>query len=125
MIDLKRTGDRIRTACERRGISVRQLQKELKVGAFQSIYNWFNGRALPTLENYYMLCRLLRVPMESLIVLKGTSAAEAWNRDRWDFQWSITCAGGMDAVLRMECLSRHYSQENSENRLREYVAALK
>ena len=38
------------------------------IGAHQSVYNWFNGKAMPTLDNYYTLCKILGVSMESLIV---------------------------------------------------------
>lgn len=68
MIDMKRTGQRIRQACEERNITVKQIQNELGIGAFQSVYQWFQGKNLPSLDNFYRLCKLLGVPMESLIV---------------------------------------------------------
>lgn len=67
MIDMKRTGQNIKAACAREGITVKQIQEELNIGAFQSIYNWFSGKALPSLENFYGLCQILNVSMESLI----------------------------------------------------------
>lgn len=70
MIDLKLTGQRMRYFCSQRGITVKQIQKELNIGAFQSVYNWFNGKTLPTLDNFYYLSKMLNVSMESMLVEK-------------------------------------------------------
>lgn len=44
------------------------IQEELDIGAFQSIYNWFSGKTLPSLDNMYRLSKLLNVAMEDMIV---------------------------------------------------------
>lgn len=67
-IDMKQTGKRIHEICKWRNISVSDIQKELKIGSFQAIYAWFSGKCLPSLDNMYYLSRLLKVPMELLIV---------------------------------------------------------
>ena len=67
-IDMKKTGERIKCLCEAKGITVRNIQEELGIGAFQSVYNWFVGKSLPSLDNMYRLSRLLNVPMETMIV---------------------------------------------------------
>ncbi len=43
------------------------IQRELYIG-FQSVYAWFSGKTLPSLDNLYRLSRLLRVPMDEMIV---------------------------------------------------------
>lgn len=68
MIDLKLTGRRMRELCSQKGITVKQIQKELSIGAFQSVYNWFNGKTLPTLDNFFYLSKMLNVSMESMLV---------------------------------------------------------
>lgn len=68
MIDMQKTGQRIKETCDNQGITVRQIQDELKIGSFQSIYSWFHGKTLPSLDNFYALCKLLDVSMESMIV---------------------------------------------------------
>lgn len=73
MIDMKKTGRRIKDTCDIQGISVKQIQKELHIGSFQSIYSWFQGKTLPSLDNFYALCRLLCVSMDSMIVVQETS----------------------------------------------------
>lgn len=68
MIDMKRTGQKIKDTCSKQGVTVSKIQKELHIGAFQSIYNWFSGKTLPNLDNFYSLSKLLNIPMEKLIV---------------------------------------------------------
>lgn len=68
MIDNKRTGQRIREICKLRGITVKHIQHELHIGAYQSVYAWLEGKTLPSLDNFYCLSRMLGLPMENLIV---------------------------------------------------------
>jgi len=49
---------------------VKQIQRELNIGSFQSVYSWFQGKTLPSLDNFYSLCKLLQVSMDSMLVEK-------------------------------------------------------
>lgn len=77
MIDIKLTGQRIKELCSQKGITVKQIQKELNIGAFQSIYNWFSGKTLPTLDNFYYLSKILNVPMESMLIEKPARKSDS------------------------------------------------
>lgn len=66
-IDIKKTGMKIRFLCKERNISVKDIQRELCIGAFQSVYDWFSGKSLPSLDNFFRLSRLLNVKMEDMI----------------------------------------------------------
>ena len=66
-IDREETGQQIRKLMEERGITVQQAQNYLCLGCVQSIYHWFHGMSLPTLDNLYALSELLQVPMDALI----------------------------------------------------------
>lgn len=66
-IDIRQTGTRIKTICTEQGITVKQIQKELDIG-FQSVYAWFAGNALPSLENIYQLGGMLEIPVDRMIV---------------------------------------------------------
>ena len=68
MIDMQKTGWRIKEICDKQRITVKQIQEELNIGSFQSIYSWFHGKTLPSLDNFYALCKLLHVSMDSMIV---------------------------------------------------------
>ena len=69
-IDAKKTGKRMKAICRRRNISVKDIQEKLFIGSFQSVYAWFSGKSLPSLDNLYMLSRMMNVPMNWVIVGK-------------------------------------------------------
>ena len=71
MIDTKATGEHLRKLCKSRSVTISQIQKQLNIGAFQSVYNWFSGRTMPSLENFYELSKLLCVPMNEMIIEKN------------------------------------------------------
>lgn len=66
-IDMKRTGAKIKRLCKEKGITVKDIQKELCIGAFQSVYDWFSGKSLPSVDNLFYLSKILKVPMEDMI----------------------------------------------------------
>lgn len=73
VIDVQETGKRLKRTCDQRRISARELQEFLGLAALQSIYSWFQGRALPSLDNFYALSRYLGMRMEELVVTQGSS----------------------------------------------------
>ena len=68
VVNMKQTGQNIAMLREKRGISVRQLQKMMGFATPQTIYKWQHGECLPSVDNLLALSRLLRVPMEDLLV---------------------------------------------------------
>jgi len=66
-IDVDRTGHRIRQVMLRKGFSVRDIQKYLGLVTPQSIYHWFSGRNMPTIDNLYALSELFEVPVDELL----------------------------------------------------------
>jgi transcriptional regulator with XRE-family HTH domain len=69
-VDLYMTGGLLRTRLDRAGLSVKQVQKVLGLECPQSIYRWLSGQALPSVENLYVLHRILSCSMEDLIVTR-------------------------------------------------------
>ena len=69
-IDLQMTGRLLRLRLRRAGISVKQVQKAIGLECPQSIYRWLSGQALPSVENLYILHRLLGCGMEDLLLTK-------------------------------------------------------
>jgi len=67
-IDKVKTGRQIRMMMEMRGLSVQDVRAFLSLGCVQSIYHWFDGKSMPTLDNLYALSELLQVPMDMLVV---------------------------------------------------------
>lgn len=69
VIDMKRTGQNIKEIMQRRGMTVKNVQEFLELGAPQSIYHWLDGRNMPTIDNLYALSELFRLPVDA--ILKG------------------------------------------------------
>ena len=67
-IDLKKTGEWLRTLCKHCGYSVKDIQEYLHISSNQAIYEWFNGHTLPSVNNLLALSMLLKVPMNQLLV---------------------------------------------------------
>lgn len=81
-IDMEQTGRRIRQLCVIHGYSVRDLQKYLFINCPQSIYNWFHGKTLPSLDHLFALSMMLHVPMNWLVVEKP-AAGTRWQIRRF------------------------------------------
>ena len=61
------TGQNIRRIMRMKGMAVKDVQEYLGLAAPQSIYHWFAGRSLPTVDNLYALSGLFCVPMDALV----------------------------------------------------------
>lgn len=68
VINMIASGKRIMSCRIAAGYSVRDLQDYFGFEYPQAIYKWQKGESLPTVDNLLALSRLLRVPMENLLV---------------------------------------------------------
>ena len=68
VIDLQKTGRRIKELREERGISVRQLQGFLGFEQPQAIYKWQKGECLPTFDNMYAMSCYFGVGIDEILV---------------------------------------------------------
>jgi len=66
-INSKATGQNIKNLMRARGLVVKDVQEYLKLVSPQSIYHWFEGRSVPSVDNVYALSRLLNVSMDAII----------------------------------------------------------
>lgn len=67
-VDPCRTGQNIRRLLAERNITVKELRDWLHLSSVQSIYHWFEGKSLPTVDNLYAMSELLQVPIDAIIV---------------------------------------------------------
>ena len=67
IINVFQTGQRIKYLMKQQNYSVRDIQEYLGFSTPQSIYHWFVGRNLSTLDNLYALSSLLHVPVDSML----------------------------------------------------------
>ena len=70
ILDLDATGAKIKTLMKQRGITPRQLQLILNFPYVQTVYNWFAGKNMPTLDNLVVLAKVLDVAMDDIVVTK-------------------------------------------------------
>lgn len=66
-IDKKKTGINLRLMMDERGLTVKDVQKYLKLGSVQSVYHWLNGLSMPTVDNLYALSDLFQVPVDDML----------------------------------------------------------
>ena len=53
-----------------KGITARELQIIMDFPYVQTIYNWFAGKNMPTIDNLVVLAKILAVPMDDLVVTR-------------------------------------------------------
>ena len=70
VLDLDATGVKIKTLMKQRGITPRQMQLILNFPYVQTIYNWFAGKNMPTIDNLVVLAQVLGVRMDDIIVTR-------------------------------------------------------
>jgi transcriptional regulator with XRE-family HTH domain len=68
VIDVLRTGQNIKRIMRLKGLNVKDIQGFLELSTPQSIYHWFDGRNLPTIDNLYALSELFQLPVDDLII---------------------------------------------------------
>ena len=70
VLDLEATGTKIKTIMKQKGVTPRQLQLIMDFPYVQTIYNWFAGKNMPTLDNLVVLAQILDVTMDEIIETK-------------------------------------------------------
>ncbi len=71
-LDAVLTGKKIYCAVKQSGYSIKELQEMLGLSCPQPLYRWFKGQTMPSIDNLYMLSRILEVRMEELLVPNGS-----------------------------------------------------
>ncbi len=67
MINSLKTGQKIRQIMKEQNKTVRWIQRELGLESVQSIYHWFHGRSMPTIDNLYALSKLFQIPIDEIL----------------------------------------------------------
>ena len=70
VLDLEATGTKIKTIMKLKGVTPRQLQLIMDFPYVQTIYNWFAGKNMPTLDNLVVLAQILGVTMDDIVVTR-------------------------------------------------------
>ena len=75
-IDTRQTGQRIAQVMQKKGVTVRQLQKVFGFEAPNAIYRWLRGSALPTVDHLVILAHTLNVRVDDLLAIREETAIE-------------------------------------------------
>ena len=70
-INLRETGVNLHRIMDKRGITPKDIKEFLNLGSIQTVYNWFNGLNMPTVDNLYALSQFLQVPIDEIICGNG------------------------------------------------------
>ena len=68
ILDMDLTGKRIKSIMQSKGYSVRDIKEYLGLGTVQSIYHWFDGSSMPTIDHFYSLSSLFEMPVDDMLV---------------------------------------------------------
>lgn len=64
IINLQKTGKNIYKFSRKKGITVNDIRSFMNFSCNQSIYRWFHGQSLPSMDNFYALSMLLGISLE-------------------------------------------------------------
>ena len=67
-IDIQRTGEKLKKFSVHYGYSVKDIQEYLGLSCPQSIYRWYKGIILPSVDHLLRLSELYHLHMEELLV---------------------------------------------------------
>lgn len=67
-INVKATGERIRTLRKEKGIKVTELSEFMGFSEPQAVYKWQRGETLPSVDNLFALSRILETSIEDILV---------------------------------------------------------
>ena len=68
VIDMVKTGKNIKRIMCVKGFTVKDIQRFLALEIPQSIYHWFDGKSMPTLDNIYALSELFHIPVDDMLI---------------------------------------------------------
>lgn len=68
VIDKVKTGKQLKQLMKNRGYTIKDIQQYLSLSCIQTIYRWFDGINIPSVDNLYALSALFRVPVDSLLI---------------------------------------------------------
>lgn len=68
---MEKTGQLLKISIKEAGYDTKYIQEYLHLACPQSIYRWYKGKTLPSVDHFYSLSILLDKHIEDLIVLKN------------------------------------------------------
>ena len=85
MIDVRATGQNISHLLKQRQISIRTLQAYFGFDSPRAIYKWLRGENLPTVDNLFALSKLLRIPLQDILIEQANDGQDVPFIQPWRF----------------------------------------
>ena len=76
MINVEKSCQAIKEISVAKGFTIKRLQKALGLESVQTIYHWFSGCSIPSIDNLFTLAHVLNVQVEQLIVTEEIEVEE-------------------------------------------------
>lgn len=70
-INMEKTGAHIKRSIKESGYTMREIMEITGITTEQTIYKWYSGKSIPSLETQIILCKLLGLRITELLVLDG------------------------------------------------------
>ena len=74
MINMKETGKKIKALIAASAYSVEDLKAKLGMSDKSTLYKWFRGDALPSIDNFILLSTILGVTVNDMVVMNKEAA---------------------------------------------------
>lgn len=68
VIDKVKTGKLLKRLIKNGGYTIKDIRQYLSRSCIQTIYRWFDGINIPSVDNLYALSALFHVPMDCLLI---------------------------------------------------------
>jgi len=82
VVDLKATGNKIKTLRIKCGFSVKDIQNIFGFEFPQAVYAWENGRNVPSIDNLLVLARLFDSAIEEIVVSRMVEVKVTCSSDK-------------------------------------------
>jgi len=82
VVDLKATGNQIKSLRIESGYTVRDLQDIFGFEYPQAVYSWEHGKNVPTVDNLLVLARLFETSIEEIVVRRMVEIEITCNSDK-------------------------------------------
>jgi transcriptional regulator with XRE-family HTH domain len=70
-INMEKTGAHIKRSIKESGYTMREIMEITGITTEQTIYKWYSGKSIPSLETQIVICKLLGLRITELLVLDG------------------------------------------------------
>lgn len=93
VVDLKSTGNKIKSLRKECGFSVRDIQDVFGFEYPQAVYAWEQGKNVPTIDNLLVLARLFEVSIEEIVISRMVEVEITCNSDKIEKLCNKNCDG--------------------------------